>query len=123
MAIGCTDPGRVPTPVYPDGPILGPNGPKPMSGWDVVEKSGIIDGGDYHNTGGEWYIVKEDSAFVRCQASQVYLKRDPLNSGRYEWFLYEQYRVSDRFIYIEDPMRAYNGFGFVIFIYTDYTGS
>jgi len=120
---GCGDPGTVPVPVYPDGPLMGASGPEPMGGWTVATKEGIIDGGDYFNTGGSFYISIEDSAFVKSQATQVYLNRDPEHPDRYGWYLYEDFRVSDRFIYIEDPSRAYKGFGYVFFIYLKYRGN
>lgn len=120
--IGCGEPDRVPVPVYPDGSLIGPDGPDPMAGWQVKKHEGIIDRGDYYNTDGDWYILIEDSAFMAAQATQLYLKRSPDEPYLYRWFLYEAFRVSYRYIYIEDPMRAYGGFGYVIFIYTDYRG-
>ncbi len=122
LVIGCSDPGSVPVPVYPNGAIYGPDGPKPMSGWQVTTREGILDRGDYYNTDGDWYIVLEDSAFLAAQATQVYLKRSPEEPERYNWFLYEAFRVSHRYIYLEDPMKGYAGFGYIIFIYTDYNG-
>lgn len=121
--LGCRDPGRVPVPDYPDGAIIGPNGPEPKAGWEVKRREGILDQGDYHNTDGGWYILLEDSAFLKAQATQVYLKRSPEEPNRFNWFLYNAFRVSNRYIYIEDPMKGYAGFGYVIFIYTKYYGS
>jgi len=119
---GCSDPGYVPTPVYPDGALIGPNGPMPIGAWEVVKKEGVIDGGDYYNTGGSWYISLDDSAFLKAQATQVYLNKDLEHPNLFGWFLFKEFRVSDRFLYIEDPARAYNGFGYVVFVYTKYKG-
>jgi len=121
--VSCSDPGTVPVPVYPNGSLIGPNGPEAMGGWKVVTRRGVIDSGDYFSTGGPFYISIEDSAFIKMQVTQVYMNRDPVEPDRYGWFLFDTFHVSDRFISIDDPLRAYNSFGYVIFIYQDYYGN
>ena len=101
-----------------DSSLIGSTGPVPYSGWQVREHHGVFDQGDYHNTGGTWYLVIADSAFVWCSGAQLYLKRSPEDPNPYSWYLYKQFRVSDRFIYIEDPMKGYGGFEYLIFIYS-----
>ncbi len=109
---------RVPDrPMLPDSAIIGPNGPEAWSGWDVKDRRGAFDRADYYNTGGDWYISIEDSAFLTGQAVQVYLNRDPTLPNTYSWGLLPGFRINERFLHIEDPMKAYAGWSYVIFIY------
>ena len=109
-----------PKPVYPEGMIIGPDGPEPMRGWEVVSKRGKFDNGDYFDTGGQWYISLEFDALLETEYTQVYINPDADSLGNAGWTLHKNFRVSHRFLYIDDPMKNYLYWDYVLFIYLDY---
>ena len=113
----CTNP-KYPVHAVPDtdSSNIGPNGPEPLSGWNVKRIEHAIGSYNYHNTGGTWYITLEDSSFLDAVAIQLYWNPNPDDPSKM-WSLFKGYRVSDRFIYIEDPARTYWGWSYVIFVY------
>ena len=118
--ISCTETFVIPEPVYPEGTIIGAEGPEPMRNWEVITIDSRFDMGDYYDTGGEYYICMENDALLLTRYTQVYLNPSEENYGLQGWRLFEEFRVSERFLYIEDPARAYLGWDYVIFIYLDY---
>jgi hypothetical protein len=111
-----------PEPVYPDDPLIGPNGPEPATGWEAIQLSGKIDASNYYDTGGDWYIMIEYKGFKQENFTQVYLHADPNRQDNHVWILMDGIRLSDGFLYLDDPSKAYFGWTFCIFIYSRYTG-
>ena len=117
---GCEEYEMPPFAVYPSGAIIGPDGPEPMRGWDSVTKHGRLEYGNYYNTGGTWYASVEIDILIYTEYTQLYLNRDAAELGNQGWFLTRNFSVSDRFLYIPDPERAYFAWDYVVFIYLDY---
>jgi len=104
------------SPEVPDSCLIGKDGPRPFPGWTVVERRGHFDGSNYYDTGGWWYIMLEDSAFNGAVTTQVYVNPDA-DSPVDKWQLFKAFRVSCRFLYIDDHLRRLWGWTYVVFIY------
>ncbi|MBM3329779.1 MAG: hypothetical protein FJY67_09970 [Calditrichaeota bacterium] len=116
----CTSP-TLPDRSTPDADSIriGPNGPLPLGGWKVIERNGIFDSEEYRNTVGWPYICIEDNLFLDAFAIQVYLNTAPNDPAKSNWSLFKKFRISERFLYIDDHLKSYWGWAYVIFIYRE----
>ena len=122
-AVFSCDPMQPPPPsVYPEGPIIGENGPEAMRGWDVDTLYGSFGLGFYHNTGGDWYITIENKALLNAEFTQLFIIREKNDTDTQNWVFLEGYRISGKFLYLDDPLKAYATWDYILFIYVDYKG-
>ncbi len=118
--VSCEEPEMPPAPVYPNGAIIGANGPEAMRGWDSVTIPGRFCFGDYYNTGGAWYASLEIDTLLYTEYTQLYLNRNVPELGNAGWYLEGNFSVSDRFLYLPDPERVYFAWDYVVIIYLEY---
>jgi len=115
-------PGTPGMPVQPkntvdeDSTLIGENGPIAMAGYDVVAYENFFDSGDYRNTVGTFYIMLELGSLRKSLFTQLYLNKDK-DLPENKWLRYKSYRVSDRFLYIDDIGRNLWGWDYVLFVY------
>lgn len=124
--LGCSAntgiPGTPGMPVQPktatdeDSTLIGENGPIPLAGYDVVTYENFFDSGDYRNTVGTYYIMLELGPLRKSLFTQLYLNKDK-DVKENIWLRYKSYRVSDRFLYIDDIGRNLWGWDYVLFVY------
>jgi len=119
--IGC-DKAPFERPDYPSGPSVDENGnPIPARGWNVISFWGKIGTEHYFNTGGDWYIMIEHKEITEDKFTQVYINRNPEQPENI-WIYIEEFKLSDEYIYIDDPIKAYGGWTYYVMIYDRYTG-
>ncbi len=64
----------------------------------------------------------ESDAIKQDRFTQVYIHADPNRQDNRVWVMLRGIRLSERFLYIEDPTKSYFGWTYCIFIYSKYTG-
>jgi len=110
------------TPVYPEGPRVDENGhPIPAQGWGVISFWGVLSNANYYNTGGPWYIIIDNNQISEEKFTQVYVNKDPADSGNC-WIYIWNFRISSHYIYIDDPTKAFLGWTYYVIVYDKYHG-
>ena len=123
ILVGCSSVELPPAPVYPEGPIVDENGhPMPAQGWGVISFWGVLSNANYYNTGGPWYIIIENNQIAEDKFTQVFLNQNPAQPDKYAWFYVRNFEISDKYIYIEDPIKAFFGWTYYVIVYEKYYG-